>query len=137
MKLKKIVAAVLAIIMLLALAACGEVGQSGGDSSSEAISESDALAKARSYIKSGIGQQLFINQAMPSGAKSMSNIDAGSASCIGQNDDGSYEILVKGNFFANDEYGNLYGHYTFECVVTVNSNGNAYLDTTSITVRKA
>ena len=61
----------------------------------------------------------------------------GGASCIGQNDDGSYEILVKGNFFANDEYGNLYGHYTFECVVTVNSNGNAYLDTTSITVRKA
>ena len=85
MNLKRIVAAVLAIIMLLALAACGEVGQSGGDSSSEAISESDALAEARSYIKSGIGQQLFINQAMPSGAKSMSNIDAGSASCIGQN----------------------------------------------------
>lgn len=69
MNLKRIVAAVLAIIMLLALAACGEVGQSGGDSSSEAISESDALAEARSYIKSGIGQQLFINQAMPSGAK--------------------------------------------------------------------
>ena len=51
MNLKRIVAAVLAIIMLLALAACGEVGQSGGDSSSEAISESDALAEARSYIK--------------------------------------------------------------------------------------
>ncbi len=37
MNLKRIVAAVLAIIMLLALAACGEVGQSGGDSSSEAF----------------------------------------------------------------------------------------------------
>jgi hypothetical protein len=137
MNLKRIVAAVLAIIMLLALAACGENGQSGGDSSSEVISESQALSTARSYIETPPGKQLFVVWAMPSGAKSMSNIDAGSASCIGQNDGGSYEILVKGNFFANDEYGNLYGHYTFECVVTVNSNGYADLDVTSVTVRKA
>lgn len=137
MKLKRLVAAVLAIIMLLALAACGTNGQSGGDSSNETISESQALSTARNYIESGIGKQLFVNRAMPSGAKSMYNIDAGSASCIGQNDDGSYEILVKGNFFADDEYGNLYGHYTFECVVTVNSNGNASLDITSTTVKKA
>ena len=60
MNLKRIVAAVLAIIMLLALAACGEVGQSGGDSSSEAISESDALAEARSYIKSGIASSFLL-----------------------------------------------------------------------------
>lgn len=138
MKLKRIVASVLAIIMLLALAACGTNGQDSDSSAAEPISESQALSKARSYIESDtFGKQQFVNYAMPSGAKSMSNIDAGSASCIAQNDDGSYEILVKGNFFANDEYGNLYGHYTFECVVTVNGNGNAYLSITSITVRKA
>lgn len=138
MKLKRIVAAVLAIIMLLALVACGEGGQSGSDSSNEAISESDALAKARNYIESDpLGKQRFVNGAMPSGAESMYNIDASSASCTGKTDDGGYEIVVKGNFFADDEYGNLYGHYTFECPITVSSTGSITFYSTDITVRKA
>ena len=138
MKLKRIVASVLAIIMLLALAACGTNGQDSDNSSSETISESEALSKARSYIESDtFGKQQFVNGAMPSGAKSMYNISAGSASCTGKNDDGSYKIVVKGNFYANDEYGNYYGHYTYEATVTVSSTGSVMLYSTSITVRKA
>ena len=138
MKLKRIVAAMLAIIMLLALAACGTNGQDSDSSAAEPISESQALSKARNYIESDtFGKQQFVNGAMPSGASSMYNIRAGSASCTGKNDDGSYKIVVKGSFAANDEYGNYYASYTYEATVTVSSTGSVMLYSSSITVKKA
>ena len=138
MKLKRLVAAVLAIIMLLALTACGTNGQSGGDSSNEAISESQALSTARNYIESDpVGKQLFVNAAMPSGAKSMSNITAASASCTGKTDDGDYVIVVKGYFYAFDEYGKLCDRYTYDCSVTVSSSGDVMLYNGDVSVRKA
>ncbi len=138
MKLKRIVASVLAIIMLLALAACGTNEQGSDSSAAEPISESQALSKARSYIESDtFGKQQFVNYAMPSGASSMYNIRAGSASCTGKYDNGSYEIVVKGSFATNDEYGKYYASYTYEATVTVSSTGTVNLYSSKITVRKA
>ncbi len=138
MNIKRITAAILTLVMLLSLAACGTNAQDSGDSSTETISESEAMQKARNYIESDtFGKQQFVNSAMPNGAESMFNIDAGSSSLVGESTDGGYMVQVKGNFYANDEYGNLYGHYTYECTVDVSSTGSCWLDTTSVSVRKA
>ena len=130
MKLKRIVAAVLAIIMLLALATCGEEKEEKQDDSSSngKFTSSEAVQIAKEYISDGLGGYDLLNRV--TGRDDTANISVpniGSASYTGNyvndfNDREYYIVEVKGTFNGYDDYGQFTERYKFTINVEVDRN---------------
>ena len=127
MKLKRIVATVLAIIMLLALVACGEEKEEEQDESSSngKFTSSEAVQIAKEYISDGLGGYDLLNRVTGrDDTASISVPDIGSASYTGNyvndfNDKKYYTVEVKGTFSGYDDYGQFTEKYKFTINVKV------------------
>lgn len=127
MKLKRIVATVLAIIMLLALVACGEEKEEEQDESSSngKFTSSEAVQIASEYVSDGLGGYDLLNRVTGrDDTASISVPDIGSASYTGNyvndfNDKKYYTVEVKGTFSGYDDYGQFTEKYKFTINVKV------------------
>lgn len=130
MKIKRIVAAVLAIIMLLSLAACGDEKEEEQDESSSysEFTSSEAVQIASEYVSDGLGGYDLLNRV--TGRDNTANISVpniGSASYVGNyvndfNDKEYYTVEVKGTFSGYDDYGQFTEKYKFTINVKVACN---------------
>ncbi len=147
MKLKRIVAAMLAIIMLLALAACGdEKGQDSTDNNddSENATEHDtilfpdeAVNIAKNYITEGQGGYDLLDKV--SGRNDTTQISVpsiGSASKDFQ-DDTSYGVEVNGTFNGYDDYGEFTKRYRYTFEIYVDKSGTVDSDRSFIVIHSS
>ncbi len=132
MKLKRIVAVILALMMLFALAACGkEKSEEKADSSKSTasdfskVTEAQAEQLAETYVTEGTGGY-FILEEEASWKPTTSSISVPkvgsvhiSSDTVIEDDVEYYEVTVKGTSSAYDDYGNFIESFNFEYTLYV------------------
>lgn len=134
MKLKRIVAVILALMMLFALAACGkekgEEKEEAENSKSTAsdfseVTEAQAERLAETYVTEGTGGY-FILEEEASWKPTTSSISVPrvgsvhiSSDTVIEDDVEYYEVTVKGTSSAYDDYGNFIESFKFEYTLYV------------------
>ena len=101
----------------------------GGQEGGEPITLAEAESIARDYARSSACKNKLLDKA---NCHSMEFFEISSVSSSNGN---NYRVTIKGNFFGNDDYGVLKGHYAFTLVIPVNkSDGRVLTGSISITV---
>lgn len=161
MKLKRIVAVILALMMLFALAACGkEKSEEKADSSKSTasdfskVTEAQAEQLAETYVTEGAGGYFILKEvaSVKPTTNSISVPNVGSVHISGDpvtidletmgdieyyglteedDDDEYYEVTVKGTTSAYDDYGNFIKSFKFEYTVYVRTEVYGELTETS------
>lgn len=150
MKIKRMLALLLAVIMLFALTACGNVtgdddAQTESEESSEVkseISESKAESIARDYVN-GDGAYALLDKALRRDSKidkisypDIGSVDASKVSNIVDHEL-SYCVRVKGTFAGYDDYGEFVDRYKFNYAVYISLYGEIRETTSSdISIQK-
>lgn len=143
MTTKKIITLLLALVMVFALAACGnsDAEDSKQDSEPESTAENSAVTRneavqiAREYIENGYGAQRLVKRAhrRNDDINAISSPAIGSVSNVIRSEsqgDAVYNVYVKGTFTAYDDYGQVVDRYKYTFTVVVKEEDGSVIDTT-------
>ena len=125
--MKKVLSLILALVMCLALCACG-----GNDSISDEndyceyedeIETEDAFtfADAQNKVRDSIMEGILYIRLKPYSAAEIGNISI--STLTGQSTDNGWIIECKGTFTAYDDYGDVMDRYKFDVTRPVDSDG--------------
>lgn len=150
MRIKRMLALLLAVIMLLTLTACGndtgdDDAQTESEESSEVkseISESKAESIARDYVN-GDGAYALLDKALRRDSKidkisypDIGSVDVSKVSNM-VDDELSYYVSVKGTFAGYDDYGEFVYRYKFSYTIHISLYGEIRETTSSdISIQK-
>lgn len=143
MNAKKTITLLLALVMVFALAACGNSDAEDSKQNNEpestaensAVTRNEAVQIAREYVEDGYGAQRLVKKAhgQNDDINAISSPAIGSVSDVIRSEfqgDAVYNVYVKGTFTAYDDYGQVVDRYKYTFQVRVKEEDGSVIDTT-------